>query len=145
MDPVNPITITTHLAFSASEAFYAKHGRYPGASTSFTRSVIGLSNSSQASASGSISAPSLAPAEPAQVDLERESKRAKSDAEMKDAVEVDAEPDIDIEEDLAELERVARPLLVASGVLTKPEAAEEEWEEEEVERLELVRDAFREM
>lgn len=64
---------------------------------------------------------------------------------MKDAVEVDAEPDIDIEEDLAELERVARPLLVASGVLTKPEAAEEEWEEEEVERLELVRDAFREM
>lgn len=39
MDPVNPCTFQHHIAFLAADRFYAAQNRYPGSSSTFSRSV----------------------------------------------------------------------------------------------------------
>lgn len=46
MDPVNPTTIQHQLAFQAIDAFYSRHGRFPGSSLGFSDSIVGCVSSS---------------------------------------------------------------------------------------------------
>ncbi|KAN0060147.1 hypothetical protein ACQY0O_008121 [Thecaphora frezii] len=51
MDPVNPCTFQHHIALLASDRFYELHGRYPGSSAAFSRSITSTRSAPAAKAS----------------------------------------------------------------------------------------------